>query len=148
MKVILLNDVKGKGKKGQLVEVSDGYARNFLLPKNLAKEATKSAMNDFAGKEDAARFHKNQEIEAAKETAQKLEDKTVVLHAKAGDNGKLFGSITGQAIAEAIKMQLHVVVDKRKIVVGDGIKNIGTSSVEIKVYPEISAKLNVRIDEE
>ena len=148
MKVILLSDVKGKGKKGQLIEVSDGYARNFLLPKNLAKEATKAAMNDFVGKEDAARFHKNQEVEAAKETAKQLDGKTVVLHAKAGGNGKLFGSITGQAIADAIKMQLHVVVDKRKIVVGDGIKNVGITSVEIKVYPEISAKVNVQIDEE
>lgn len=148
MKVILLSDVKGQGKKGQLIDVSDGYARNFLLPKNLAREATKAAMNDYAGKEDAIRFHKNQEVEAAKETAANLEGKTVVLHAKAGDNGKLFGSITGQAIAEAIKMQLHIVVDKRKISAGDGIKTIGTSVIEIKVYPEISAKINVRVDEE
>lgn len=148
MKVILLADVKGKGKKGQLVDVSDGYARNFLLPKNLAQEATKAAMNDFAGKEDSARFHKEQEIAAAKETARKLEGQTVTMRAKAGENGKLFGSITGQAVAEAIKMQLHVVVDKRKVVVGDGIKSIGTTSVEIKVYPEISAKINVQVEEE
>jgi len=148
MKVILLADVKGKGKKGQLVDVSDGYARNFLLPKNLAQEATKAAMNDFAGKKDSARYHKEQEIAAAKETAQKLEGKTVTMRAKAGDNGKLFGSITGQAVAEAVKMQLHVVVDKRKIVVGDGIKTIGTTSVEIKIYPEISAKINVLVEEE
>lgn len=148
MKVILLADVKGKGKKGQLVDVSDGYARNFLLPKNLAQEATKAAMNDFAGKEDSARYHKEQEISAAKETAQKLEGKTVVMRAKAGDNGKLFGSITGQAVCEAIKMQLHVVVDKRKVLVGDGIKSIGNTQVEIKIYPEISAKINVQVEEE
>ncbi|MBE7063443.1 MAG: 50S ribosomal protein L9 [Clostridia bacterium] len=148
MKVILLADVKGKGKKGQLVDVSDGYARNFLLPKNLAQEATKAAMNDFAGKEDSARYHKEQEIAVAKETAQKLEGKTVTMRAKAGENGKLFGSITGQAVAEAIKMQLHVVVDKRKVLVGDGIKSIGTTGVEIKVYPEISAKINVQVEEE
>ncbi len=147
MKVILLSDVKGKGKKGQMIEVSDGYARNFLLPRNLAQEATKAAMNDFAGKADAAKFHKEQEIAAAKETAATLEGKTVVMHAKAGENGKLFGSITGQAVAEAIKMQLHVVVDKRKVNVGDGIKNIGTTDVEIKVYPEISAKIHVRVEE-
>lgn len=148
MKVILLSDVKGKGKKGQMIEVSDGYARNFLLPKGLAQEATKSAMNDYAGKVDSAKYHKEQEVLAAKETAQKLEGKTVVLKAKAGDNGKLFGSITGQAVADAIKMQLHVVVDKRKVAVGDNLKNIGTSTVEIKIYPEISAKINVRIEEE
>lgn len=148
MKVILLSDVKGKGKKGQLVEVSDGYARNYLLPKNLAKEATKSAMNDFAGKEDSARYHKEQEVAAAREVANKLDGKTVIMRAKAGENGKLFGSITGQAITDAIKMQLHVVVDKRKVVVGDGIKSIGITPVEIKVYPEISAKISVEVKED
>lgn len=148
MKVILLSDVKGKGKKGQLVEVSDGYARNYLLPKNLAKEATKSAMNDFAGKEDSVRYHKEQEVAAAREVANKLDGKTVIMRAKAGENGKLFGSITGQAITDAIKMQLHVVVDKRKVVVGDGIKSIGITPVEIKVYPEISAKISVEVKED
>ncbi len=148
MKVILLSDVKGKGKKGQLVDVSDGYARNFLFPKNLAQEATKSAMNDYQGKADSARYHKEQEVAAAKETAKNLEGKTVVLRAKAGENGKLFGSITGQAVADAIKMQLHVVVDKRKVVVGDGLKSIGVSEVEVKVYPEISAKIKVSIEQE
>ena len=148
MKVILLADVKGKGKKGELINVSDGYARNFLLPKNLAQEATKTAMNDFAGKADSARFHKEQEIMAAKETANKLDGKTVILKAKAGENGKLFGSITGQAVADAVKTQLHVVVDKRKVVASDGIKTIGITPVEIKVYPEISAKINVKVEEE
>lgn len=148
MKVILLADVKGKGKKGELINVSDGYARNFLLPKNLAQEATKTAMNDFAGKADSARFHKEQEIMAAKETAHKLDGKTVILKAKAGENGKLFGSITGQAVADAVKMQLHVVVDKRKVAASDGIKTIGITPVEIKVYPEISAKINVKVEEE
>ncbi len=148
MKVILLADVKGKGKKGQMVEVSDGYARNFLLPKNLAQEATKAAMNDFQGKADSVRYHKEQEVAAAKETAKKLEGKTVTMRAKAGENGKLFGSITAQALADAIKMQLHVVIDKRKVVVGDGLKTIGTSEVEIKVYPEITAKIKVLIEQE
>ena len=148
MKVILLSDVKGKGKKGELINVSDGYARNFLLPKNLAKEATKTAMNDFAGKADAAKFHKEQEISAAKDIASKLEGKTIVLKAKAGDNGKLFGSITAQAVADAVKMQLHIVVDKRKIMAGDGIKTIGITSVDVKVYPEINAKINVKVEEE
>ena len=148
MKVILQSDVKGKGKKGDLVNVNDGYARNFLFPKGLAVEATKAAINDFKGKEDSAAYHKKQEISAAKETAQKLEGKTVKLSAKAGDNGKLFGSITAQAVADAVKMQLHIVVDKRKIGLGDGIKNVGNTEVEVKVYPEISAKINVLVEEE
>lgn len=148
MKVILQSDVKGKGKKGDLVNVSDGYARNFLFPKGLAVEATKAAINDFKGKEDSAAYHKEQEVLAAKETAQKLKGKTVMLSAKAGDNGKLFGSITAKDVADAVKMQLHVVVDKRKVVLGDGIKNVGNTEVEIKVYPEISAKINVLVEEE
>ncbi|MBO4897309.1 MAG: 50S ribosomal protein L9 [Clostridia bacterium] len=148
MKVILQSDVKGKGKKGDLVNVNDGYARNFLFPKGLAVEATKAAINDFKGKESSAAYHKEQEILAAKETAAKLEGKTVKLSAKAGDNGKLFGSITAQGIADAIKMQLHVVVDKRKLVLGDGIKTIGNTEVEVKVYPEISAKINVLVEGE
>jgi len=131
-----------------MIEVSDGYARNFLLPRNLAQEATKSVMNDFQGKADSARYHKEQEVAAAKEMAKNLEGKTVVIRAKCGENGKLFGSITGQAVAEAIKMQLHIVVDKRKIVVGDGIKSIGVSDIEIKVYPEIAAKIQVRVEQE
>lgn len=148
MKVILLNDVKGQGKKGQLINVSDGYARNFLFPKGLAKEATKAAVNDLAGKADSERYHKEQEIQAAKETAAKLEGKTVVLRAKAGEGGKLFGSITGQAVADAIKMQLHVVVDKRRVILGEGIKVAGVTEVEVKVYPEINAKVNVSVEQE
>jgi large subunit ribosomal protein L9 len=145
MKVILMADVKGQGKKGQLVEVSDGYARNFLLPRGLAKEATRSAVNELEGKEDAAKYHKDQEKAAAMETAEKLEGKTVKLSAKAGDNGKLFGSVTSGAVADALKMQLHVVVDRRKIVMDD-IKTIGETEVEVKVYPGISAKVKVLIE--
>lgn len=148
MKVILQSDVKGKGKKGDLVNVNDGYARNFLFPKGLAVEATKAAINDFKGKENAAAYHKEQEILAAKETAAKLEGKTVKLSAKAGDNGKLFGSITSKDVADAIKMQLHIIVDKRKLQMGEGIKNTGNTEVEVKVYPEISAKINVLVEEE
>ncbi len=148
MKVILTADVKGQGKKGQTVEVSDGYARNFLLPRGLATEVTKAALNDLKGKELSAKFHKKQELDAAKETAKKLDGKTVKIQAKAGDNGKLFGSITGQSVAEAIKMQLHVVIDKRKIAVGDGIKTIGETDVDVKVYPEISARIKVLVEQE
>lgn len=145
MKVILLADVKGQGKKGQLVEVSDGYARNFLIPKGVAKEATRTALNDLEGQVGAAKFHKEQEIAAAEETAKKLEGKKVTLSAKAGDNGKLFGSITASAVADAIKMQLHVVIDKRKLVMDD-IKTVGETEVEIKVYANISAKIKVFVE--
>jgi len=119
-----------------------------LLPRGLAKEATKAAVNDLAGKEESSRYHKMQEVDAAKEVAKKLEGAVVKMSAKAGDNGKLFGSITGQAVAEAIKMQLHVVIDKRKLVLGEGIKKIGETEVEIKVYPEISAKIKVIVENE
>ena len=145
MKVVLLADVKGHGKKGQVVEASDGYARNFLLPKGLAKEATKGALNEVKGKNEAMAYQKEQEILAAKETAGKLEGGKVTIASKAGDNGKLFGKITNQNVAEAIKYQLHVVVDKRKVQLPDGIKTIGSHEVEIKVYPEISAKITVEV---
>ena len=147
MKVILTSDVKGKGKKGELVNVNDGYARNFLFPKGLAIEATKAAINDYKGKEDSAAYHKEQEILAAKETASKLDGKQVNLRAKAGDNGKLFGSITSAAVADAIKMQLHVVIDKKKLSMSD-IKTAGITEVTVKVYPEISAKVKVLVEQE
>lgn len=145
MKVVLLADVKGHGKKGEVVEASDGYARNFLLPKGLAKEATKGVLNEVKGKNEAKAYHKEQEVLAAKETAAKLEGGKVTIKSKAGDNGKLFGKVTNQNVAEAIKYQLHVVVDKRKVLIPDGIKTIGSHEVEVKVYPEISAKITVEI---
>ena len=146
MKVILNQDVKGQGKKGQLIEVSDGYARNFLLPKKMAEIATADVLNNIKGKNEAAAYHKQQEIEKAKEVAKSLEGAKVVLTGKAGDNGKLFGKITNQNVADAIKFQLHHVIDKRKIVLPDGIKTIGETTVEIKVYPEISAKIKVLVN--
>ncbi len=145
MKVILLTDVKGHGKKGEVVEASDGYARNFLLPRGLAKEATKGALNEVKGKNEAKAYHKEQEVIAAKEAAAKLEGQKVTISSKAGDNGKLFGKITNQNVADAIKYQLHIVVDKRKVVLPDGIKTTGSHEVEIKVYPEISAKITVEV---
>lgn len=143
MKVVLLTDVKGHGKKGDVVEASDGYARNFLLPKKMAEIATADVLNNLKGKNEAAAYHKQQEIEAAKETAKKLEGAVVTLEGKAGDNGKLFGKITNQNVADAIKYQLHHVVDKRKVVLPDGIKTTGETEVEIKIYPEISATIKV-----
>ena len=147
MKVVLLTDVKGHGKKGDIVEASDGYARNFLLPKKMAEIATADVLNNIKGKNEAAAYHKQQEeIDKAKETAKSLEGAKIVLTGKAGDNGKLFGKITNQNVADAIKYQLHHVIDKRKVVLPDGIKTIGETTVELKIYPEISAKITVVVN--
>ena len=143
MKVILKADVKNLGKKGELVNTSDGYARNFLFPKGLAVEANATAMND---KESAKKFHKAEEIKAAKEDAAKLDGKTVKVTAKAGANGKLFGSVTGKDISLAVKAKLGIDVDKRKISVAD-IKQFGTYEAELKIYQGISAKISVQVTE-
>lgn len=146
MKVILLQDVKGKGKKGQLLEVSDGYARNYMLPKKLAIEATADAintknMNDKATQERIAR-----EKAAALETANKLRAMTLVVTAKGGGAGRLFGAVTNQEIAAALEKQ-GVKLDKRKIVIADPIKNVGTYTVTCKLGYEINAPLTVKIEE-
>lgn len=146
MKVILKQDVKSLGKKGELVNASDGYARNFLFPKGLAVEANASAMNDFNNKESAKKFHKAEEIKAAEETAKKLSGVTLKFKAKAGANGKLFGSVTTKDVAAKIKSELSIDIDKRKIVMQD-IKAFGTVEAEIKVYQGISAKLFVQVSE-
>lgn len=146
MKVILKQDVKSLGKKGELVNASDGYARNFLIPKGLAMEANATAMNDFNNKESAKKYHKAEEIKAAKADAEKLEGKTFRLTAKAGANGKLFGSVTSKDISAKIKQDLSLDIDKRKIAVED-IKQFGTYEAEIKVYQGISAKIYVQVIE-
>ena len=146
MKVILKADVKNLCKKGEIVNTSDGYARNFLFPKGLAVEANATAMNDFNNKESAKKFHKAEEIKAAKEDAAKLDGKTVKVTAKAGANGKLFGSVTGKDISLAVKAQLGIDVDKRKISVAD-IKQFGTYEAELKIYQGISAKISVQVTE-
>lgn len=147
MKVILKADVKSLGKKGELVNTSDGYARNFLFPKGLAVEANASAMNDFKNKENAKKFHKAEEIKAAEADAAKLNGKTVKLTAKAGANGKLFGSVTAKDISAAIKSELGIDVDKRKISVDD-IKQFGSFEAEIKIYQGITAKIYVQVTEQ
>ena len=146
MKVILQQDVKSLGKKGDLVNASDGYARNFLFPKGLAIEANSSAMNDFNNKEASKKFHKAEEIKAAKTDADKLDGKTFKLKAKAGANGKLFGSVTSKDVSKQIKEELGIDVDKRKIVMPD-VKAFGTVQAEIKVYQGISAKIFVQVSE-
>lgn len=146
MKVILLEDVKGKGKKGELCTVSDGYARNFLFPKNLAIEANAAAMSELKSREASIEHHRREDIAAAKETAAKLNGKTVTLHAKAGSAGKLFGSITSKEIAAQIENELGIVIDRKKMNVAD-IKNFGEYEAEIKLYTGISAKINVCVTE-
>ncbi|MBR4241579.1 MAG: 50S ribosomal protein L9 [Eubacterium sp.] len=147
MKVILKADVKSLGKKGELVNTSDGYARNFLFPKGLAVEANASAMNDFKNKEKAKQFHKAEEIKAANAVKEMLDGKTVKLTAKAGVNGKLFGSVTSKDVAEKIKAEFSQDIDKRKIVLQD-VKAFGSFQAEVKIYQGISASIFVQVSEE
>ncbi len=147
MKVVLLQDVKGSGKKGELVNVSDGYARNFLFPRNLAKEANAQAMNELKNAADSKKFKIDQQIAEANAAKEKLEEKTIVIHAKAGNNGKLFGSITAKEIANEIKQRYNIVVDKRKISIVGEIKQYDTYDAEVKLYSGISAKIFVKVCE-
>ena len=146
MKVILLADVKGQGKKGQLVNVSDGYARNFLFPKNLAKEANAAAMNELNTKAAAVAFHYEEDKAAAKALADKINGTTVTLNAKAGANGKLFGSITSKEIAVELGKLLGVTIDKKKLTVAD-IKNYGEYTATLKLFTDISASFTVKVSE-
>jgi large subunit ribosomal protein L9 len=148
MKVILNQDVRGQGKKGQLVEVSDGYARNFLLPRKLAVEASKENINVMQGKHEAEEYRRQKELEAAKETAKQLEEVTVSIKTKAGANGKLFGSVTSKDVSEQLKMQHHIKLDKKKFIMPDGIKLLGTTEVDVKIHPGVTAKLKVQVTEE
>ena len=147
MKVILLQDVKGKGKKGQMLEVSDGYARNFMLPKKLAMEATPDAINTMRMNDKAAAEKAARERAEAMEVSKQLRAMTVIVKAKGGGAGKLFGSVTNQEIAEALKASSGIALDKRKIVVSDPIKNVGTYTVQCKLGYEITAPLTVKIEE-
>ena len=142
MEVILKKDVKGLGKAGEKVKASDGYARNFLFPKGYAVEANAQTLTEFKNSEASKQHKIDMEIAAAKDAQAKLQGKTVRLTAKAGQNGRLFGSITAQAIGQ----QLSVSVDKRKLSVAD-IKNFGTYSVEVKLYQNITATLSVEVGE-
>ena len=147
MKVILLQDVKGKGKKGQLLEVSDGYARNFMLPKKLAIEATADAINTMRMNDKAAAEKAARERAEAMEISKQLRAMTLVVTAKGGGAGKLFGSVTNQEIADALKAKTGIDLDKRKIVISDPIKNVGTYTVQCKLGYEINAPLTVKIEE-
>ena len=147
MKVVLLEDVKGSGKKGTLVKVSDGYARNYLFPRKLAKEANAQVMNELKNAENARAYHVNKEIEEAKQTARTIEGKTVSFFVKAGQGGRLFGSVTAKEVSEALKKEFNVDVDKRKIALDGDIKTFGTFSCEVKLYSGVSAKVYVMVGE-
>lgn len=144
MKVILLNDLSGQGKKGDLINVSDGYARNFLFKKGLAKEADSQALDEKKAKDASQEFHYQEKVKEAKALAKHLEGKTIEIKMKAGKEGQFFGSITAKEIAHVVQSTHRIPVDKRKITVGD-IKNFGTFSFEVKLMPGIVAtmKLNV-----
>ena len=147
MKVILLQDVKGKGKKGQMIEVSDGYARNYMLPRKLAVEATADAVNTMRMNDKAAAEKAAKERAEALETSKKLREMTLTVTAKGGGAGRLFGSVTNQGIADALKANAGIALDKRKIVIADPIKNVGTYTVQCKLGYEITAPLTVKIVE-
>ncbi len=147
MKVILTQDVKGKGKKGQMIEVSDGYARNFMLPRKIAIEATADAVNTMRMNDKATAERIAREKAEAMETGKKLRELTVTVTAKGGGAGRLFGSVTNQEIADALKNQTGIALDKRKIVIAEPIKNVGTYTVTCKLGYEITAPLTVKIQE-
>lgn len=145
MKVVLLKDVKGTGKKGEIKEVADGFAKNFLFKNGAARVADNSAMSENKIQKDAKDFHKQQEILAAKELAKKLEGKSVILKIKCGENGKTFGSISSKEIADELD-KIGIKLDKKKIELKEPIKAVGAYSVTARIYPEISAKFSVVVE--
>lgn len=146
MKVVLKQDVKGQGKAGQLVNVSDGYARNFLFPRQLAVPADSQVMNELRSKEESAQYHARVEKEAALAAAEQLKEKTVKINARAGSAGRLFGAVTTKEVAEALNKQFGIKVDKRKITMDD-IKAYGTYTAEVKLHTGVVAKVSVSVSE-
>ena len=145
MKVVLLQDVQGKGKKDEIVNVSDGYARNYLIPRKLAVEADAKILNEIRVKEAAKARRIELEKQAARETAAKFEAMLVKISVQAGADGKFYGSVTNKDIADALTEQYGIEIDKRKIVLDAPIKAYGTYTVDVKLYPEIAGKLNVLV---
>lgn len=148
MKVILLQDVKGSGKKGELVNVSDGYGRNYLLPHKLAIEADAKAINEMKNAEQAKQYKIETEKKQAQEQATRLNGQVITMIGKAGKGGKLFGSVTSKEIAAELKNKFNIDVDKRKIVLESDIKSFGTYNCEIKLYTGISAKVKIMVTED
>jgi len=146
MKVILTQDIKGQGKKGQLVEVSDGYARNFLYPRGLAKEANATNLNVMHGQQEAEAYRKQMALDEANQMAEKLKTISVLVKAKAGENGKLFGSVTSKEVTEELLKQHHIKLDKKKLNLPDGIKALGTTDVEVKLHPGVTGIIKVKVE--
>ncbi|MBQ3408452.1 MAG: 50S ribosomal protein L9 [Clostridia bacterium] len=145
MKVILLDNVKGVGKKDEIINASDGYARNFLFPKKLAVEANNENMSKLKQKKQSEQYKKDVEKEHAQKIAKQLEDIFLTIKVKAGDNGKIFGGVTSKEISEELKKQNKIDIDKKKIVLSENIKNIGTFNVNVKLYEGVAGTLKVKV---
>lgn len=143
MKVILLENIKGVGKKDEIINASDGYARNFLFPRKLAIEANKGNLGNLKAKQDSNQYRRDQEKENAEKIAEKLEDVVLKVKVKAGENGKIFGGVTAKEISENIKEQYNIEIDKKKIVLKETIKTLGTTTVDVKLFEGVVAKLKV-----
>ena len=146
MKVILLKDIKGTGKKDQIIEVSDGYGRNYLLPRKMAVEATNEAVNSIENSKSAAKHREDVKKNDAETAARDMKGKTVTLKVRAGDNGRLYGSITTQEIADALKAQHGVEIDKRKIDLDEKVTSVGQTTITLKMYAGVSTKMNLIIE--
>lgn len=147
MKVILLDNIKGVGKKDEIINASDGYARNFLFPKKLAVEANNENLAKLKSKNESKAFKKETEIAEAKKIAEKINSITLKIEVKAGENGKIFGGVTSKEIAEALKKEHNIETDKKKVILSETIKNIGVHTVDIKLYEGIIAKLKLNVVE-
>ncbi len=147
MKVILLDNIKGVGKKDEVINASDGYARNFLFPRKLAVEANAENMSKLKNKQDSVQHKKNVEKEKAEDIAKKLKDITVNIKVKAGDNGRIFGGVTSKEISENLKQQFKIDIDKKKIILNETIKNIGVFNVSVKLFEGIVGNLKINVNE-
>jgi large subunit ribosomal protein L9 len=147
MKVVLLQDVRGQGKKGELINVSDGYARNYLMPRKLASEATKDVLNAMERHDEAVRRRAEEDAAKARLLAKDLEDMTVHIRMKAGANGKLYGAVTAKEIAEAMVTQRNIEIDSKKIVLDEPIKGFGDHEVKVRLFPQVTAKFFVKVTE-
>ena len=147
MKVILLQDVKGQGKKGEVIEVNEGYARNFLIKKGLAEAATASKLNNINQKKAAADYHHAEEVKATRELAKEISGKTFTVRIKAGQGGKVFGSVTGANISDALQ-QAGYSIDKKKVVLAQPIKNTGVYDIDLKLMEGITSKIKISVEAE
>jgi large subunit ribosomal protein L9 len=145
MKVVLLSDVKKLGKKGEVVNVNDGYARNFLFPKSLAAEASNKVLNDLKLQKEANERRKKEIYDEAIQLGEEIKDKTVVITVKTGDGGRIFGSVSTKEIAKEVKKQFGFEIDKKKMTLSDPIKALGTYTIDVKMHPKVTSKLMVKI---